>query len=159
MPSVDSEIPYPGNLGRLATGSSATPAIIATVSVPAVESGSGEHVTGVGGVFFRAQDPHALVGWYQEHLGVPVTEGYVIFPESRDTHWVPFKADTDYWPAEKQAMVNFTVRDLDAMLAQLRSAGVPVDDKIEDGEFGRFGWATDPEGNRFELWEPPARSS
>ena len=124
-----------------------------------MESGSGERVTGVGGVFFRAQDPDALVVWYQEHLGVPVTEGYVIFPESRDTHWIPFKADTDYWPAEKQAMVNFTVRDLDAMLAELRSAGVPVDDKIEDGEFGRFGWATDPEGNRIELWEPPARSS
>jgi predicted enzyme related to lactoylglutathione lyase len=66
---------------------------------------------------------------------------------------VPFSEDTDYWPAEKQGMVNFTVRDLDAMLAQLRAAGVPVEDRIEEMEYGRFGWATDPEGNRFELWE------
>jgi len=96
-------------------------------------------------------EEHPLVAWYEEHLGVPVTEGYVVFPESRDTHWVPFKAGTDYWPVDKQAMVNFTVRDLDAMLEQLRSADVPVDEKIEDGEYGRFGWATDPEGNRIAL--------
>jgi predicted enzyme related to lactoylglutathione lyase len=115
---------------------------------------SRERVTGVGGVFFRAQNPAALVAWYEEHLGVPVTEGYTIFPVSRDMHWVPFEADTDYWPADKQGMVNFTVRDLDAMLAQLRAAGVLVDERVEDGEYGRFGWATDPEGNRFELWQP-----
>jgi predicted enzyme related to lactoylglutathione lyase len=113
-------------------------------------------VTGVGGVFFRSRDPDALVAWYQEHLGVPVREGYVIFPESRDTHWIPFAEDTDYWPSDKQSMVNFTVRDLGAMLEQLRAAGVPVDDKIEEHEFGRFAWATDPEGNRIELWQPPA---
>jgi predicted enzyme related to lactoylglutathione lyase len=118
-----------------------------------------EQVTGVGGVFFRARDPEALVVWYQQHLGVPVREGYVIFPESRDTHWIPFQEDTDYWPAEKHGMVNFTVRDLDAMLAQLRATGVHVDDHIEDGEFGRFGWFTDPEGNRVELWEPKQSGS
>lgn len=116
--------------------------------------GPRERVTGIGGVFFRAQDPKALLEWYTEHLGVPVNEGYVIFPESRNTVWAPFTEDTDYWPSTKQGMVNFTVRDLDAMLAQLRSAGVPVDEKVEDHEYGRFGWATDPEGNRFELWEP-----
>jgi predicted enzyme related to lactoylglutathione lyase len=53
-------------------------------------------------------------------------------------------------------MVNYRVSDLDGMLAQLRAAGVPVDDKIDESEFGRFGWATDPEGNRFELWQPPS---
>ena len=118
-----------------------------------------ERVTGIGGVFFRARDPHALAAWYQEHLGVPRHEGeaYAIFPESRNTVWSPFSEDTDYWPADKQAMVNFVVRDLDAMLAQLRSAGVEVDDKVEVLEgVGRFGWAVDPEGNRFELWEPTA---
>jgi predicted enzyme related to lactoylglutathione lyase len=125
--------------------------ILAGSSVPAVER---ERVTGVGGVFFRARDPEALLAWYEEHLGVPLNEGYVIFPESRNTVWAPFSEDTDYWPSAKQGMVNFTVRDLDAMLAQLRGAGVPVDDKVEDHEYGRFGWATDPEGNRFELWEP-----
>lgn len=118
-----------------------------------------ERVTGIGGVFFRARDPEALVAWYAEHLGVPLSEGYVIFPESRDTHWVPFPPDTSYWPADKQAMVNFTVRDLDAMIAQLRAAGVEVDVRIEEHEFGRFGWAVDPEGNRFELWQPPLTSA
>ena len=116
-----------------------------------------ERVTGVGGVFFRARNPEVLVAWYAEHLGVPVQgDGYVVFTESGNTVVrAPFKEDTDYWPAAKQAMVNFTVRDLDAMLGQLRDAGVEVDDKVEvmDG-IGRFGWAVDPEGNRFELWEP-----
>jgi len=118
-----------------------------------------ERVTGIGGVFFRARDPDALVAWYAEHVGVPVQpDGYVVFEKSRDAHvWAPFPEDTDYWPVEKQAMVNFTVRDLDAMLAQLRAAGVEVDGKIEEHEFGRFGWATDPEGNRFELWQPVER--
>ena len=117
-----------------------------------------ERVTGIGGVFFRAEDPAALAAWYAEHLGVPVDEsgGHAIFPESRNTVWSPFSADTDYWPREKGGMVNYTVRDLDAMLAQLRAAGVDVDDKVEDHEYGRFGWLTDPEGNRVELWQPPA---
>jgi glyoxylase I family protein len=117
-----------------------------------------ERVTGVGGVFFRSKDPKALVAWYSEHLGVPVMDdGFVVFPESRNTVWAPFAEDTEYWPAAKQGMVNFTVHDLDAMLAQLRAAGIEVDEKIEllDG-IGRFGWAVDPEGNRFELWEPDA---
>jgi predicted enzyme related to lactoylglutathione lyase len=86
---------------------------------------------------------------------VPVQEdGYVVFTESHVTVWSPFPEDTGYWPAEKHGMVNFTVVDLDAMLAQLRAAGVEVDDRVEELEFGRFGWATDPEGNRFELWQP-----
>jgi len=110
------------------------------VEAAARSGGLVERVTGIGGVFFRARDPEALVAWYAEHLDVPVREGYVIFPESRDTHWAPFPADTDYWPAEKQAMVNFTVRDLDAMLAQLRAAGVEVDERIEElPGIGRFG--------------------
>jgi predicted enzyme related to lactoylglutathione lyase len=115
-----------------------------------------EQVTGIGGVFFRSADPRALGAWYREHLGVPVDgAGHAIIPESRNTVWSPFTDDTGYWPAEKQWMVNFTVNDLDAMLAQLRDAGVEVDDRVEllDG-IGRFGWAVDPEGNRFELWEP-----
>ena len=119
-----------------------------------------ERATGIGGVFFRAKDPEALVAWYAEHVGVPVQpDGYVVFQESRDAHvWAPFSEDTDYWPAEKHAMVNFTVRDLDAMLTQLREAGVEVDERIEELEgIGHFGWAVDPEGNRFELWEPAAR--
>ena len=115
-----------------------------------------ERVTGIGGVFFRAADRQALGAWYRQNLGVPVDDaGHAIFPESRNTVWSPFTGDTDYWPGEKQWMVNFTVNDLDAMLAQLRDAGAEVDENTEllDG-IGRFGWAFDPEGNRFELWEP-----
>ena len=113
-----------------------------------------ERVTGIGGVLFRSSDPTALVAWYAEHLGVPVDDGYVVFPESRNTVWAPFSADTTYWPADKHGMVNFTVVDLEAMLEQLRAAGVDVGEHIEEHEYGRFGWATDPEGNRFELWQP-----
>lgn len=120
-----------------------------------------ERVMGIGGVFFRARDPEALAAWYEQHLGVPreADQTYAVFTESRDAHvWSTFPADTDYWPAEKQSMVNFVVRDLDAMLAQLRAADVPVDERVEEiPGIGRFGWATDPEGNRFELWEPAAR--
>ena len=66
-----------------------------------------------------------------------------------------FEQDTDYFGRPDQAfMVNFRVTDLDAMLAQLRSAGVEVID-AQESEYGRFGWAVDPEGTRFELWEPP----
>jgi predicted enzyme related to lactoylglutathione lyase len=114
-------------------------------------------VTGIGGVFFRARDPKALAAWYEEHLGVPVQEGeaYAVFRQSGDAVWSPFAEDTGYWPAEKQGMFNFTVSDLDAMRAQLREAGVEIDERVELLEgIGRFGWAVDPEGNRVELWEP-----
>ena len=120
-----------------------------------------ERVTGIGGVFQRAGHAASLRAWYAEHLGVPVQpDGYVVFAENRAAHvWSPFAADTDYWPAEKQAMVNFVVRDLDAMLEQLRAADIEVDEKVEVLEgIGRFGWAVDPEGNRFELWEPASAS-
>lgn len=117
-----------------------------------------ERVTGIGGAFLRAKDPQALAAWYEHHLGVPLDAGqtYGVFAANHPTTvWSVFPHDSDYWPAEKQAMVNYTVDDLEAMLAQLSHAGVDVDKKIEvlDG-IGRFGWAVDPEGNRFELWEP-----
>ena len=117
-----------------------------------------ERVTGIGGVFFRSKDPQALAAWYEQHLGIPLDAGqtYGVFLENHpSTVWSAFPNDSDYWPAGKQAMVNYTVSDLDTLLTQLRDAGVEVDDKVEvlDG-IGRFGWAADPEGNRFELWEP-----
>ena len=115
-----------------------------------------ERVTGIGGVFLRAQDPAALNAWYAEHLGIDGGPAAGVWQqEAGPTVWSGFDVDTDYFGRRDQAwMVNFRVRDLDAMLAQLRAAGAPVDDNIEEAEFGRFGWATDPEGNRFELWEP-----
>lgn len=115
-----------------------------------------ERVTGIGGVFFRAREPKALARWYADNLGIDSgLEGETIWQqEGGPTVWAPFAADTGYFGRpEQQTMVNFRVRDLDAMLGQLRDAGAEVDDRVEDHEYGRFGWASDPEGNRFELWE------
>jgi predicted enzyme related to lactoylglutathione lyase len=116
-----------------------------------------ERVTGIGGVFLRGQDSDALRAWYAANLGIAVEEwgGFPFQAESGDTTvWSIFAGDTGYWPQAQQVMVNYRVRDLDAMLAQLRAAGVEVDERVEEMEFGRFGWAVDPEGNRFELWQP-----
>lgn len=115
-------------------------------------------MVGIGGVFFRSRDPERLREWYAKHLGVDVQDwgGQAFVADSGDqTVWCIFSASSEYWPRKQSSMVNYRVRDLDAMLEQLRAAGVPVDSKIDESEFGRFGWATDPEGNRFELWEPP----
>jgi predicted enzyme related to lactoylglutathione lyase len=116
-----------------------------------------ERVEGIGGVFFRARDPEALRAWYAQHLGIDVEDyGTTFTARAGDqTVWAPFAADTDYFGSRDQPlMVNFRVRDLDAMLAQLRDAGVVVAEGVHELEFGRFAWAVDGEGNRFELWEP-----
>ncbi|HEX5472827.1 MAG TPA: VOC family protein [Lacipirellulaceae bacterium] len=121
-----------------------------------------ETVLGIGGIFFKARDPKKLAEWYREHLGVPVEMGdqYATLVSSapgEPTVWSTFSQDTDYFGSgDARLMINYRVCDLDAMLIQLRAAGVPVIDHTEDSEFGRFGWATDPEGNRFELWQPPS---
>jgi predicted enzyme related to lactoylglutathione lyase len=123
-----------------------------------------EQVTGIGGVFLRAKDPTALLAWYREHLGVDPQEGFngtaFTWSGGESTVWALFDHDTDYFGAlEQAAMVNYRVRDLDAMLAQLAADGVElVGTPMEQEGFGKFGWAVDPEGNRFELWEPPAGS-
>jgi predicted enzyme related to lactoylglutathione lyase len=120
-----------------------------------------ERVLGIGGIFFKARDPQALAAWYAEHLGLPLDPGqtfgmFTSAAAGEQTIWSTFPADTEYLgPGPAPFMVNYRVRDLDAMLAQLRAAGAAVDDKVDDTEYGRFAWATDPEGNRFELWQPP----
>ena len=124
-----------------------------------------EKVLGIGGVFFKARDPKTLAAWYAEHLGIPVETGqaYAAFTPTSikdQTAWSLFPSNTSYFGSgpspfiASSFMVNYRVKNLDAMLAQLRSAGAQVDDHVEDYGYGRFGWATDPEGNRFELWEP-----
>jgi predicted enzyme related to lactoylglutathione lyase len=117
-----------------------------------------ERVLGIGGVFLRARDGSALRRWYADNLGIELADwgGCVFEAEEGDvTVWSVFPADTDYFgPRDRQAMVNYRVRDLEAMLRQLRSAGAAVIDDIQVEENGRFGWVTDPEGNRIELWEP-----
>jgi predicted enzyme related to lactoylglutathione lyase len=117
-----------------------------------------ERATGIGGVFVRSTRPDALRAWYAEHLGLELQEfgGAVLTSGGGETLiWAVFAGDTDYFGRrDQQVMVNYRVRDLDAMLAQLRAAGVTVEEHVEEQEYGRFGWATDPDGNRFELWEP-----
>jgi predicted enzyme related to lactoylglutathione lyase len=115
-----------------------------------------ERVVGIGGVFFRAKDPEALAAWYEQNLGITsMPSGWSWEQEAGATVFAPFPADTDYFGRpDQQVMLNFRVTNLDAMLAQLRAAGTTVDDEIAQADFGRFGHATDPEGNRFELWQP-----
>jgi predicted enzyme related to lactoylglutathione lyase len=122
-------------------------------------------VTGIGGVFFKVRDRAAIGEWYRRHLGIDVQEGgYAIFKwrhaedPSRPgaTVWSIFPEHTEYLGSEAQrAMIVYRVDDLDVVLAALRSEGVSVDERVQDGEDGRFGWITDPEGNRIELWQPP----
>jgi predicted enzyme related to lactoylglutathione lyase len=126
-------------------------------------------VTGIGGVFFKAQDPEKMRIWYREHLGIDATpEGGAVFEwrEAGDSNrrgmtvWAVFPQDTRYFdPSRAPFMVNYRVTNLRETLAELRAKGVPVDERVEESEFGRFGWITDPEGNRIELWEPPRDGS
>lgn len=118
-------------------------------------------VIGIGGLFFKARDPQALSAWYATYLGVDIHDfGGAMFAEDERRPgymlWSPFKQDTRYFePGNKDFMINFRVDDLDALLARLRGAGVQVDSRIDESEFGRFGWIVDPEGTRIELWQPP----
>lgn len=128
-----------------------------------------EAVTGIGGVFFKARDPKALAAWYRENLGIPIVgdstyASMSIGEDGRDgtgtpleTVWSTFPMTTDYFgDSGSSSMINYRVKNLDAMLEQLRAAGVWVSDKVMDEGYGKFGWAADPEGNRFELWQPAA---
>ena len=121
-----------------------------------------EKVNGIGGLFFRARDPEALGRWYQEHLGVKLTpSSYGETPWQQDagpTAFAPFPETTGYFGDAGQAwMVNFRVRDLDAMAAQLRAAGIAIEMDPQDYPNGRFARLHDPEGNPIELWEPAGR--
>jgi predicted enzyme related to lactoylglutathione lyase len=117
-----------------------------------------ERVTGIGGVFQRAGQAERLRAWYAAHLGIDLSEwGTASFDwtPGGTTAFALFDHGTEYFGRPEQAfMVNFRVADLDAMLAQLRAAGAEVSDEVQEAEYGRFGWAVDPEGTRFELWEP-----
>jgi predicted enzyme related to lactoylglutathione lyase len=115
-----------------------------------------ERVLGIGGLFLRAQDPHALSAWYRDCLGLDAGEHGVWQQQDGPTVFATFPADTDYLGSpDQRVMLNFRVADLDAMLAQLRAAGADVVDDVQDmADVGRFGWVVDPEGNRIELWQP-----
>ena len=122
-----------------------------------------ERVLGIGGIFFKAQDPAKLKAWYRDHLGLPTDEhGETLFSTGErgsQLVWAPFPTDTKYFePSQASFMLNFRVKNLHAMLAQLRAAGATVDDKVQEEPYGKFGWVMDPEGNRIELWESPPSS-
>ena|ERR1700761_858426 len=121
-------------------------------------------VRGIGGIFFKSENPGALYAWYEKHLGIAgrPNEG-AMFPWRRAedaateevTVWSIFPASSKYFdPSQAPFMLNYIVDDLDALLAELRAAGVQVDERVERHEYGNFGWITDPDGNRIELWEP-----
>lgn len=124
-----------------------------------------ERVTGIGGVFFRARDPEALANWYRDTLGVdPVPQSYDQAPwrqEAGYTVFAPFPADTDYFgDTDRHWMINFRVGNLDAMVTQLRAAGIEVAVSDDAAPNGRFARLKDPEGNPIELWEPsPAETA
>jgi predicted enzyme related to lactoylglutathione lyase len=120
------------------------------------QDGGMERVLGIGGYFMRAADPAALGAWYRDCLGLDADENGLWSQETGPTVFATFESETDYFGSRaQQAMLNFRVRDLDAMLAQLRARGADVAEETQGMEgVGRFGWVTDPEGNRVELWQP-----
>lgn len=120
-------------------------------------------VLGIGGVFFRSPDPAALCSWYRKWLGIEAAPPYGAtfqpdtVPAGGLTVWAPFPRDTSYFGGSGQTfMINLMVDDVRAALAQVREGGAAVDDKIDDQDYGSFGWFTDPDGNRVELWQPKA---
>jgi predicted enzyme related to lactoylglutathione lyase len=124
-------------------------------------------VVGMGGYFFRAKDPQGLKAWYREHLGVGggcgtddkgVSNEYCWYHEGGPMVFEPFSEASDYFPAEKQAMINLRVSGLEALIAKLRASGIEVITKPEweATEAGSFARIHDPEGNPIELWQPPA---
>ena len=126
-----------------------------------------KRVTGLGGIFFKAQDQEKLYQWYEKHLGIQREHGGQGPPtfnwrETDDpqrpgmTVWALFPKDSKYFGSTAaHFMLNYRVDDLDALLEALAKEGVQIDPKRDDSDYGRFAWITDPEGNRIELWEPP----
>ncbi len=121
-------------------------------------------VTGIGGVFIKAKDPKAMAAWYEQHLGIGFGgQSYMSFKWINENNPdVPgstvfsfFGQGANYFdPSTSPFMINFRVKDIDALIAQLRSDGVAVIGNVESYDYGKFGWCMDPEGNKIELWEP-----
>jgi len=119
-----------------------------------------KRVTGIGGIFFKAEQPEVLLAWYEKHLGIQLATDMpgTVFESAGQTVWSLFPKDTKYFsPSTAPFMVNYRVENLLELVNVLREEGVEVDNMIEESEFGKFAWVMDPEGNRVELWEPPAQ--
>lgn len=116
-----------------------------------------KRVIGVGGIFIKSADPQRMRDWYQKHLGIPIEAwGGAAFSGDGTTVWNIFEASSNYFdPSKASFMVNYRVADLAALLVALRAEGCDVVDKMDDSEYGKFGWVFDPDGNKIELWEPP----
>ncbi len=120
-------------------------------------------VVGLGGLFFKSPDPGRLLAWYAKWLGMGDGKSSVEFaaatlPPGAFTVWSPFPDSTDYFrPSAREFMFNLIVDDLDSALGQVHLGGAQVVGEVEEHEYGRFGWFVDPDGNKVELWEPPAR--
>jgi predicted enzyme related to lactoylglutathione lyase len=121
-------------------------------------------VTGIGGVFIRAKDPAKLRAWYKAHLGIDVQAwGGTAFrwvdaagaPANGTTAWAVSNG-SDFAPSNASYMINYRVADLRGLLKALRDEGCEVLEKVDESEYGKFGWVMDPEGNKVELWQPPA---
>ena len=130
--------------------------LVLVLERPTRQAGRMERVLGVGGYFMRAADPEPLSARYRDCLGLDIDENGPWRQEAGLTVFATFESETDYFGSRaQQTMLNFRVRDLEAMLAQLRYQGAVVAEETQDMEgVGRFGWVTDPEGNRVELWQP-----
>ena len=121
-----------------------------------------KRVTGIGGIFFKAKDAPALRAWYQRHLGIDVQDwGGAAFmwgdTDGGMTVWSVNPATSDQFaPSNASFMINYRVDDLHALLAALKAEGCHVMDEVQEYEYGKFGWVIDPEGNKVELWQPPA---
>jgi predicted enzyme related to lactoylglutathione lyase len=125
-----------------------------------------KRVTGIGGIFFKAKDAAALRAWYKRYLGIDVQPwGGTAFvwtdsegkPTSGTTVWsIGPETGDPFAPSESSFMINYRVADLHLVVAALRAEGCNVLDRIEDSEYGKFAWVIDPEGNKVELWQPPA---
>ncbi|WP_299840061.1 VOC family protein [uncultured Paracoccus sp.] len=115
-------------------------------------------ITGIGGFFFRARDPEALAAWYDRHLGIGWRGEGPWQQAAGPTILAPFRQDTDYFPADRQWLLNLRVDDLAGMMARLQVAGIAVETRPEewDSEVGNFARIHDPEGNPIELWQPRA---
>ena len=122
-----------------------------------------KRVTGIGGVFFKSQNPEKTREWYNTHLGFNAAEYGGIFEwlqaenpaEKGTTVWNPFSAGTKYFePSQHDYMFNYRVENLVELLEELRKEGVQVVGEMEEYDYGKFGWILDPEGRKIELWEP-----
>jgi len=123
---------------------------------PHPKGGKHQMAIGLGGVFLRAQNPDALYNWYEQHLGLKRTPGGILFPEGTTVGPLVlsfFSEKSAYFPHTQRAMLNLQMEDVDALLDRLIASGVEVDPKRESSEYGRFGWFTDLEGNRVEVWQ------